>query len=294
MKLLILLLLVNSITYAQCYDVFGDKAECPTEEDSLVVYNNALRVANYYDKNPLYKLNRSREVSNDKQEIFKDMKTARRMFFVIRRELKSMKPDKFSVGKVKETYKDITFTEYFQEVDEYRFYQRELENQIININAPMPIYDYRIAPFIVNEYQNIDSNSCYFGDLVNIPLYIPVVVKPFALLTAPEYSLRKELIHSLPEKIIPNVIDVIEVIENKPTIKRNDGFYEGTPVYIYNEFGAGAFVGVLIGRKFKKVLPSQYKEYAVPIFAQTIIEDDKKLNDLLLIKFGSYYIGLID
>jgi len=217
------------------------------------------------------------------------MKTARRMFFVIRRELKSMKPDKFSVGKVKETYKDITFAEYFQEVDEYRFYQRELENQIININAPMPMYDYRIAPFIVNEYQNIDSNSCYFGDIVNIPLYVPVVVKPFALLTASEYSLRRELIHSLPEKIIPNVIKI-----KKPTIKRNDEFYEGTPVYIYNNLGAGAFVGVLIGRKFKKVIPSKYKEYAVPTFAQTIIEDDKKLNELLLIKFGSYYEGLID
>ena len=290
---IILLLLVNSIAYTQCYDVYGSKVECPTEEDSLVVYNNALKVANYYDKNPSYKLKRSRELVliYDKQEVFEDMKTARRMFFVIRRQVKSMKPDKFSVGKVKDTYKDITFTEYYQEVDEYRFYQRELENQIININAPMPIYDNRIAPFVVNEYQNVDSSGCYFGDLVNIPLYVPVVVKPFALLTATEYSLRRQLIHSLPEKIIPNV--QVQIIK-KPTIKRNDGFYEGTPIYVYNNFGAGAFVGVLVGRKFKKVIPSQYKEYAVPVFAQKILEDENKLNNLLRIKFGTYYVGLID
>jgi hypothetical protein len=270
--------------------VYGSKVICPTEQDSLVVYNNALKVVKYYDKNPSYKLNKSRELVSiyDKQEVFEDMKTAIRMFSVIRREVKSMKPDKFSVGKVKDTYKDITFTEYYQEVDEYRFYQRELENQIVNINATMPIYDTRIAPFIVNEYKNIDSASCYFGDLVNIPLYVPVVVKPFALLTATEYSLRRQLIHSLPEKIIPNVAI------KKPTIKRNDGFYEGNPVYVYNNFGAGAFIGVLVGRKFKKVIPSKYKESAVPVFAQKILEDNKQLDDLLRIRFGTYYIGLIE
>jgi hypothetical protein len=283
-----ILFFINSITYAQCFDVYGSKVDCPTEQDSLVVYNNALKVVNYYDKNPAYRLNRSTELVSisDKQEVYEDMKTAKRMFFVIRKELKSMKPDKFSVGKVKASYKDITYAEYYQEVDEYRFYQRELENQIININAPMPIYDTRIAPFIVNEYKNIDSTDSYFGDMVNIPLYVPVVVKPFALLTATEYSLRRELMHLLPEKIVP----IISV--TKPALKRYNGFSEGTPIYVYNRYGSGAFIGVLVGRKFKKVLPSQYKQCAVPMFAQLIIEDEKELDALLRIKFGAYYIGL--
>ena len=283
-----ILFFINSITYAQCFDVYGSKVDCPTEQDSLVVYNNALKVVNYYDKNPAYRLNRSIELVSvsDKQVVYEDMKTAKRMFFVIRKELKSMKPDKFSVGKVKASYKDITYAEYYQEVDEYRFYQRELENQIININAPMPIYDTRIAPFIVNEYKNIDSTDSYYGDMVNIPLYVPVVVKPFALLTATEYSLRRELMHLLPEKIVP----IISV--TKPALKRYNGFSEGSPIYVYNRYGAGAFIGVLVGRKFKKVLPSQYKQCAVPLFAQLILEDEKELNALLRIKFGTYYIGL--
>ena len=284
----VILFFINSITYAQCFDVYGSKVDCPTEQDSLVVYNNALKVVNYYDKNPAYRLNRSTELVSisDKQVVYEDMKTAKRMFFIIRKELNHMKPDKFSVGKVKASYKDITYAEYYQEVDEYRFYQRELENQIININAPMPIYDTRIAPFIVNEYKNIDSTDSYYGDMVNIPLYVPVVVKPFALLTATEYSLRRELMHLLPEKIVP----IVSV--TKPALKRSNGFSEGIPIYVYNRYGAGAFIGVLVGRKFKKVMPSQYKECAVPMFAQLILEDEKELNALLRIKFGTYYIGL--
>jgi hypothetical protein len=92
--------------------------------------------------------------------------------------------------------------------------------------------------------------------------------------------------HLLPEKIVP----IISV--TKPALKRYNGFSEGTPIYVYNRFGAGAFIGVLVGRKFKKVLPSQYKQCAVPMFAQLIIEDEKELDALLRIKFGTYYIGL--
>lgn len=289
---LIFILLIN-VGYSQCVDVFGSRIDCPTESDSLVLYQNALQVYDFYEKNPSYEKTRSAEIMNDseKREVFDMLFQARKMFFVIRKEVAKM-PSKFSAGKPKPKYVDIDFKNYYQEIDEYRFYQRELENQIINKNAPVPMYDLRICPIIVNEYKCVDSTSEYYGDLVNIPLYIPVVVKPYLLLTADEHLLRNEILHIIP-KPLPKEEKRIAV---KRTYKVNvDNIdQKGYPVYMAYQYGGGALIGFLVNGRFRKIKPYEYKMFAVPPYAQKCLEDNEQLDKMLKLKFGGYYKGLIN
>ena len=306
----ILLLLQTLCLQAQCKDVYGSNAECPTENDSLVIYNNALKVLDFYSKDETYKLTNSRELisQEDKSTVFDDLRQARRMFNIIRRELANIKDDKFSAGKPNPGYKDINYSQYYTEIDENRFYQRELENQIINAEAPISMYDIRIAPIYVNTYTCIDSSSVYYNDLVNIPLYVPVVVKPFSLLTENELLVREKVLHIVP-KIKPpqrkveyrdssNSLVIKKVINKLPvkdTVVNVPDFYipkpDGLPIYAFNGYGSGGVIGFMMGHKFKKLDRSQYGDYAVPLFARQLLEDEKELDKYLKIKFGAYYEG---
>lgn len=311
--LALMLLTQHVMPYAQCKDIYGSRVPCPTDQDSLVIYNNALKIMEYYENNKNYELTSSIEVTSDseRREVFEDLRNARRFFFVIRRELKQMdtKYDKFVTNDTKNSkYKDITFSQYYSEVDDYRFYQREIENQIVNTNAPMGIYDSRISPVIVNTYRNNDTSDVYYGDMVNIPLYVPVTVKPFALLTEPELELRNKILHITPKfPAIPkremvkrdssNVI-IAKTITNgvvKDTIipKIYKQFSSNrTAIYAFNEWGAGAFIGYMVGRKFEKVKKEQYGQFAVPLFARKLLDNDEELTKFLKIKFGEFYEGL--
>lgn len=182
---------------SQCTNIYGRRVECPTLQDSMVLYNNAIKVQDFFENNKLYVKTRTVKIVNedDKRDIFNKLQQARSIFVLIRNEkLNSAQEDKFASTKPNPNYKDITYKDYYQEVDEYRFYQRELENQIVNKEAPAPIYDNRVCPVVVNEYKCIDSNSVFYGDIVNIPLYIPVIVKPASMLTSAEKTTREEIL----------------------------------------------------------------------------------------------------
>lgn len=301
-----ILLLCSLCLSAQCKDVFGNSAECPSEEDSLTLYNNAIRVVQFYDSNKLYHLTNTTKLEgkSDNMGVFEDLKEARKMFNIIRRELRNMPPDKFTTGKPNKDYKDITYLQYYDNIDEYRFYQRELENQIVNVNAPMSMYDYRIAPVIVNTYKCDDTASIFYNDLVNIPLYIPVVVKPFALLTEPEMRIRNKILNlPMPMKTIRKAeyrdsTPVKQVYAIRDTIQPPSiDFYSNSgprlPVYLYNSYGSACVIGFMVGRKFKKLTHEQYADYAVSTFARSVLEDDIALDKVLRIKFGGYYDGLL-
>jgi len=290
--------LTVKICNAQCRDIYGHKVECPTMDDSLVVYNNALKVYEYYENNPSYSKTRSQELmtKDEKRRVYELLEQARRMFYIIRREIAKLTAEEKKYNKEtkpKQEYKDVTFKEYYSEIDEFKFYQRELENQIVNLNAPASLYDNRIAPILINEYRNIDSNDIYFGDLVNLPLYIPVVVKPYLLLTSAELKVRNEILHILPSIEPPKEPKVIRHMVKRDSIKLDTfNISNGSPIYAFNEYGSGALIGFLINRKFKKIEPKDYDEYAVPSFARKLLMDDKALDKMLRIKFGSYYLGL--
>jgi hypothetical protein len=288
---------------AQCKDVYNNPADCPTTEDSLVLYNNAIKVIQFYDSNDIYHLTKSDKIT-DSRGIFDDLTMAKRMFNIIRRELRDIKEDKFSAGKPKQGYKDITYSQYYDFIDENRFYQRELENQIINANAPMSMYDQRISPILMNTYVCIDSNSVYFNDLVNIPLYVPVVVKPYNLLTEPELVVRNQILGiKMPIKYKRNAVkrDSLPIksllVRNDSVISPVNNFYDYSlpklPVYLYNNYGSACVIGFMQGRYFKKLTINEYADYAVSTFARFVLEDPVLLDKALRLKFGAYYLGLL-
>ena len=280
-------LAISMASYAQCKDIYGNITECPNEQDSLVIYNNALKIMFFYDSNKSYKLKSSIELVgiDEKRQVFDRLIDARRMFSVIRRALKGTPPEN-------PKYKDITYAEYYQEIDEYRFYQRELENQIVNAESEFPMYDIRIWPILINEYINEDSSSIYFGDLVQIPLYVPVIVKPFDLLTGPELALRNKLLHIVAKDssiaIKPAIREMIKRDTSVSITPLTITKVEGTPIYAYNSNGSGCIIGFIQSRTFVKIKPSQYHEFAVMKFAQEILADDKLLSKYLAQKFGKY------
>jgi len=294
MKLTLTLVMMWSFaSFAQCTDIYGKRVNCPNAEDSLIIYNNTSRVYDYYDKNTAYTKINTYEVQNasDKKEVFDKLQKARKMFFVIRREVSKLSIDdkKANPGKpIQELeYKDVSFNDYFQEVDEYRFYQRELENQIINLEAPMPIYDNRIAPIVVNEYKCLDSTSMYYGDIVNIPLYIPVVIKPAVMLTLKELEERNEWLHIKSIKKInkPKTEEATMAIKPKATDE-----ITGRPVYLYNEYGSGSIIGFMYKRKFRKIRPEEYKDFVVLKYAQKFLENDEKVAQWIRVQYGDYCI----
>lgn len=285
-----ILLSFASSAKGQCVDAYGEPVPCPNDNDSLTVYSNALTVYQFYENSPLYERTRSREIitPDDKRDVFESLREARRMFYIIRREVAAMPVDKkYAAGSAKKGYVDIPYGRYYQEVDDYRFYQRELENQILNSDAPMSLYDTRISPIVVNEYRCRDTNSVYFGDVVNLPLYIPVVVKPYMLLTSTELELRNTILKIAPlaKAEIPTTR---MMIKKTVTVKRTTQ-YQGTPIYIVNSYGSGALIGFMAGRTFTKIKPGDYLNYAVPPFGQQILQDDAILKKLLRQKFGGFF-----
>jgi hypothetical protein len=305
------LLVVLSID-AQCVDVYNTPTECPTAADSLVLYNNAIKVVNFYERNPDYVKTSSDKIitAYDKLHIFQDLVDARRMFKVIRRQFPALPGGK---------YKDVTFDEYYQEVDDYRFYQRELENQTVNREAASSLYDLRISPVVVNKYTCINSNSVYSGDLVNIPLYIPVIVKPFMMLTDSELVLRNSLLQATSPVVVNFVKPIIKVVvkdtiplkpikvpvKSLPKVVADNSSEKKhvealeylirynlySPVYYFEDpkLGGPALIGFMTGRTFVKIRKEDYQAYAVPTWAQKLLEDKIKLNDFLKTLFGDYY-----
>lgn len=321
--LLILPILLASFLFVngQCKDIYQKPCDCPTLEDSLLLYINAISVIEFYDYNKSYKKTGGKDIRLDfeQREVFELMKQSRRLFTVIRRELASMKEDpKFTTFTPKIKYKDITFDQYYKVINKYRFSQRELENQIINRDAPFPIYDYRIAPIFVNEYKCVDSTSEFFGDLVNIPMYIPIVVKPDEMLSDSERIARDEILKSfnvheiylkMKEKKLNDLLNRVKPETNDSTSKKIESYdiinintevlderdikyATDVPVYYHHPYGGGALIGFMIGKKFQKIHPRDYQSFAVPKYARELLENDKNLKIYLKTLFGDYFDGI--
>lgn len=266
-----------------------------TENDSLIIYNNAVKVLEFYNENPHYKLQSSKELLDisERKEVFEMLNNSRRLYFVLRRALKKMSNNP--------NYKDITYKEYYSEIDEHRFYQRELENQIVNQNAPFPMYDDRILPVIMNIYINEDSTDTYFGDLVQIPLYVPVVVKPYVLLTDDELQMRNKILHIVPnlqkfdsaKRFVIKRDSLIVIDTNKIVVIDRVNYNQATNVFIYNQYGSGGIIGFMWNRNFYKLKSELWNQYAVPQFARDVIVDNDKLKKLLYQRFGLYFTGNI-
>jgi len=304
---------------SQCLDFFGRNVDCPTENDSLAVYNNSLKVYEFYEKNSDYikiksvKLRTKQDVLNcfyDLQDAVKDFNER----FVLRQRV--LNGENLPNVLLPRSGKNIPLSDYYVYVDEYRFFQRELENGILNTSSPFPIYDVRIAPLLVNSYENRYGKNEFNGDFVNIALYIPVTVKPYRLLTEEEKKEREMILSGTisPNKIKPKaVVRKVTPVNELPRItndtttlptanieyippvvpKQAQGFTSApataTPVFFE---GNGWLIGHMVGRKFRKFQPTDEHYWVLPQSMKDFLMDDEAVKFYLQQIYGKYYDGI--
>jgi hypothetical protein len=318
--IILLGLFINSAS-AQCVDVYGTQITCPTESDSLVVYNNALSVYEFYEKNPDYvKLKTQRLLTRkDVVSCFYQLQDAVDSFTLRwQQRERVLNGEDLPQVLLPRDGKNIPVSNYYLYVDEYRFYQRELENGILNTASPFPIYDIRIAPLIINSYEN-RSGYEFNGDYVNVALYIPVTVKPYSMLTDSEKVVRQNIINSIiPKKLTASVnqttvkpkrvtnkkivndttlLESANINYTPPVVnKRSEVKYtypplSSVPVYYYTAY-SGCLMGYMINRRFRKFLETDEFYWALPDWLKVFLKNNEELGKYLKSRFGSYYNGL--
>ncbi len=110
----------------------------PTSNDSLALYNNAILVDKFYkDNNYIVGANKYEK----KRDLFKNLEEDRKNF-------NALSSDPKYKYKLEDFYKNI---------NDYQFNQRESQMGFLNLDAPMPLYDTRIKPTTVKTYESLDS-----------------------------------------------------------------------------------------------------------------------------------------
>lgn len=282
--LLAVLMLCGCDCYSQSKNIIEEKTKAPDIKDSLLIYYNAIQVNEFFENNKLYTKTKTKKIEN-KTDIFNSLENARNIFFKIRKDVSLKNTNDPDYIKINPGYSDITYKEYYKKVDEYKFYQRELENQIINANSPMSLFDNRICPFIVNEYKCEEKSSVYYGDIVNIPMYIPVLVKPFSKLSDEE-KISRELILKKDDQSL----SASETKNEKSNIYIENKLRKGNAVFYFNNAGSGSIIGFMNSGVFRKVRKEEYKEFVVMKYAQDFLENEERFNNWLKIRYGGYCV----
>jgi hypothetical protein len=179
-----------------------------TAADSLAVANSAREVANYYT-NKNYSLDSAWEKFTDGstgRSLHKDRldpfwaKTKKETYNERLKELKDYPSPEGSAGYYDFKYKTgpkkgqfIPYEDYFKQINDHQYKQREEKNLIMDTRSPMPLYDTRMYPsgqvYLINE----DKKDPYFGDQVTFPLYDPLAVTPWNMLSTEDKKLRLEI-----------------------------------------------------------------------------------------------------
>ena len=81
--------------------------------------------------------------------------------------------------------------------------------------------------------------------------------------------------------------DTTLIVIKKFPIKQSTNY---TPFYVYNYYGSGALIGFINNRIFIKIKIEEYKIYAVPTWAQKILENSTQLNKILRERYGNYIL----
>lgn len=153
----------------------------PTAADSLALYNNAKQVAAYYNK-PGYKVTATIPI------IYGDIVT----------EINDLSAKGFSgtASVAGEPFglkwrKDlkIPMSNYRKDINANQYYQRENADAILDINAPMTLFDKRIKPQSRRslQYEGPDTLN---GNVIGLYEYDPIAIKPYNMLTPQEKIIR--------------------------------------------------------------------------------------------------------
>jgi hypothetical protein len=172
----------------------------PTSEDSLNLYNNAREVLAWYKDNPQYAEDPTR-----KQPISTlPARLAQSLAGMEHKEKRGFRTA--LINDNKRTGAVLPVSEFNKPITSDQYYQREIENNILNMNAPMPLIDRRINPDLVKFYREKIKQS---PDLVTIATYDPEKIRPRGIIKKPV-----EITDTISTRTTPD--PVIEKIEPKP------------------------------------------------------------------------------
>ncbi len=154
-----------------------------TTQDSLDVYKNAIKVSEYYNKSGKYKKMGEIPTNNIFQRLNNDVKNFSGLAVV--NESSPYFPNQ-------PITKHLQKTDYHKDLDNNKFLQRETANNILDMSAPMTLFDKRITPQKTETYQNQKQNDLLVGDMVGLYTYDPIAVKPVSMLTPAERKEREK------------------------------------------------------------------------------------------------------
>lgn len=142
----------------------------PTYDDSLALYNNALQLKQFYENNKQYASDPTR--SQPIQTL--PVRLNQSLAGMQNKQDRNYRTNVIVDGKRQATVVPVSdFNQPSQNPNQY--YQREIENSVLNMNAPMALIDKRIPPNMVQFYrEKVDKNP----DLVTVATYDPDKIKP--------------------------------------------------------------------------------------------------------------------
>lgn len=162
----------------------------PTTKDSLELYNNAVKVLNFYGNKKDYKKTGFSKTNKPIEGMYHYLndKIVNNLGYTTKgvKTVAIIKNGKQEHVKVDNYIRNLYRKE--DPTNTNRYYQRELANSILNIDAPMQLFDRRIDPSARISYFGSST-----GDLVGIHTYEPLLVKPINLLTDRERERKAEL-----------------------------------------------------------------------------------------------------
>lgn len=176
----------NNAQYGQQFREGGKNKKKiePTMQDSIALYNNTKSLVNYYSEKNGYEFD---YYNQDPPGIINMLQEKKRV------EVENKKKNKETTSTDSGS-RTIDISEYYKKIDENKFQQRELANSILDTKGPMGLYDNRISPH--GRYKVINKNGknkLLEGDIVDIPMYDPIAIKPYSLLNPFEKVIRDKL-----------------------------------------------------------------------------------------------------
>jgi hypothetical protein len=179
--------------------------EQPTFQDSLDLYNNARLVEDFYAKSGKYEMGKTYTDSPPWLKNYdKNNDVAVNAF-------KSKDKIKTAEGEVK-----VPLNAYRQDIDKNKYKQRESAHQVLNMDAPMQLFDRRMTPQKATVYNHVKDGSNLSDDHVELFEYDPIAVKPYKLLTPQEKEIRDK---KYPPIITNNVNPVVNHRRAKEHLK---------------------------------------------------------------------------
>jgi LysM repeat protein len=150
-----------------------DTTRPPTAADSSRLRNNAILLENFYNN----KRYTEQKVDNPNLKNVKNY-------------LPNLQEGRAKFDRNKKGRKTDA---YYKPLNENQFYQRELSSNLLDLEAPMALYDKRITPQRFKKYTNNINNDDLYSDDVEMYQYDPLAVTPFNQLSEKDKVKRVKL-----------------------------------------------------------------------------------------------------